>query len=105
MSRQVHKFSILDVIEDISSELRTDPSEEIEYVVVSWPVRAIIETLPQFIQKSNKDGIREKTPLGVLLGKIGDRTFYLNTSENFTGFAVHNSRACVVCDVPAEVKD
>lgn len=98
--RQTHKFSILDVIEDLSALLRTDPSEETEYLIVDWPVKAIIVSLPQYIKQVGPNGLCEKTlGRGIYLGDIAERKIYLDINPEFTGFELHNSKHWVHCEV------
>jgi len=96
-----HNFSIVPKIEEAVSLLRTDPSVENPYVIVGWDVRSIIESLPQFEPRINESGLRDNKPEGVYLGDLGQKKVYLDLSEKFQGFEIHDTKGYVLVEVTA----
>lgn len=96
-----HNLSVIEIVEDASTVLRTDPSQENDYIIVGWEARAIFENLPHFQACINENGLRSKVAEGVFLGVLGQRKVFLDMNDKFTGFEVHNKSAYVPVEITA----
>lgn len=105
MAESMHKFSVLDAVEAASTALRTDYAKQKEAVVIGFPLRGLLTTLPQFTEIEPK----EETEGGpVLIGNIGRRKVFVSykLEDNGAFYLKNDAGTCTitVVDIDPQAK-
>lgn len=84
-----HKFSVIDAFESSTYMLRTDPSKQVEQVIIGLKFFTVIKTLPHFIaQTSAASGLLPRIKDLIKVGQLGNREIMLSMRKSADCLAV-----------------